>query len=77
MTDPAPPPLDTAPRAPGSVPEDVLAAVRRIQLRASRVVNDVLAGHYHSTFRGAGMEFDEVRVYSPGDDVRKECTTAG
>ena len=53
-----------------SVPEDVLAAVRRIQLRASRVVNDVLAGHYHSTFRGAGMEFDEVRVYTPGDDVR-------
>ena len=34
------------------------------------MVNDVLAGHYHSTFRGAGMEFDEVRVYSPGDDVR-------
>jgi len=58
------------PRDRGSVPDDVLAAVRRIQLRASRVVNDVLAGHYHSTFRGAGMEFDEVRVYTPGDDVR-------
>ncbi len=52
------------------VSDDVLAAVRRIQLRASRVVNDVLAGHYHSTFRGVGMEFDEVRVYTPGDDVR-------
>jgi uncharacterized protein (DUF58 family) len=67
MSDPEP---STAARPPGSVPDDVLAAVRRIQLRASRVVNDVLAGHYHSTFRGAGMEFDEVRVYSPGDDVR-------
>jgi uncharacterized protein (DUF58 family) len=54
----------------GSVSDDALAAVRRIQLRASRVVNDVLAGHYHSTFRGVGMEFDEVRVYTPGDDVR-------
>ncbi len=57
-------------RAPGTVSEDVLGAVRRIQLRAARVVNEVLAGHYHSTFRGVGMEFDEVRVYSPGDDVR-------
>jgi len=58
------------PLDPAAVGEDVLAAVRRIQLRASRVVNDVLAGHYHSTFRGVGMEFDEVRVYTPGDDVR-------
>ncbi len=55
---------------PDALPTDVLAAVRRIQLRASRVVNDVLAGHYLSTFRGVGMEFEEVRVYSPGDDVR-------
>jgi len=57
-------------QAPGSVSSEVLAAVRRIQLRASRAVNDVLAGQYLSTFRGAGMEFDEVRVYAPGDDVR-------
>lgn len=49
---------------------DALAAVRRIQLRAGRVVDEVLAGQYHSSFRGIGMEFDEVRVYAPGDDVR-------
>ncbi len=59
-----------APVPEGAISTELLAAVRRIQLRASRVVNDVLAGHYHSTFRGVGMEFDEVRHYAPGDDVR-------
>ena len=60
MTDAAP--IDATSRAAGSPPEDVLAAVRRIQLRASRVVNDVLAGHYHSTFRGAGMDPFATRI---------------
>ncbi len=53
-----------------AISSELLSAVRRIQLRASRVVNDVLAGQYLSTFRGVGMEFSEVRVYAPGDDVR-------
>lgn len=53
-----------------AVPSEVLAAVRRIQLRASRAVDDVLAGQYRSTFRGMGMEFEEVRPYAPGDDIR-------
>ncbi len=34
------------------------------------MVTDVFAGHYHSVFRGRGMEFDEVREYQPGDDIR-------
>ncbi len=50
--------------------KELLQKVRHIQIRASRLVNDVLAGEYTSVFRGRGMEFDEVRQYVPGDDVR-------
>jgi uncharacterized protein (DUF58 family) len=49
---------------------DLLRKVRRIQIRTSHVVNDALAGQYHSAFRGRGMEFEEVRPYQIGDDVR-------
>jgi len=44
--------------------------VRQIQIRTRRTVNDVLAGQYHSVFRGRGMEFEEVAPYQIGDDVR-------
>jgi uncharacterized protein (DUF58 family) len=44
--------------------------IRQIQITASKAVSDVLAGEYHSVFKGRGMEFDEVRPYQPGDDVR-------
>src|SRR6476620_3441267 len=50
--------------------EDVLKEVRRIQIVARRQVNDLLAGAYLSVFKGRGMEFDAVRPYVPGDDVR-------
>jgi uncharacterized protein (DUF58 family) len=49
---------------------DILKKVRHIQIVASRTVNDLLAGQYKSVFRGRGMEFDEVREYQPGDDIR-------
>lgn len=49
---------------------DILKRVRRIQIVANRTANDLLAGQYKSVFRGRGMEFDEVREYQPGDDVR-------
>ncbi len=49
---------------------EIVKKVRRIQIVASRQVNDLLAGEYRSVFRGRGMEFDEVREYMPGDDVR-------
>jgi uncharacterized protein (DUF58 family) len=49
---------------------DILKKVRRIQIVANRAVNDLLAGQYKSVFRGRGMEFDEVREYQPGDDIR-------
>lgn len=52
------------------IPRDILRKVRRIEIRSRRLVNDVFAGSYHSVFKGRGMEFDEVRAYQPGDDVR-------
>ena len=48
----------------------ILKKVQRIQIVANRTVNDLFAGQYKSVFRGRGMEFDEVREYQPGDDVR-------
>jgi len=48
----------------------ILKRVQRIQIVANRTVNDLFAGQYKSVFRGRGMEFDEVREYQPGDDVR-------
>ena len=50
--------------------EDVLREVRRIQIVARRQVNDLLAGEYLSAFKGRGMEFDAVREYVPGDEIR-------
>jgi uncharacterized protein (DUF58 family) len=49
---------------------EILKRVRRIQIVANRAVNDLFAGQYRSVFRGRGMEFDEVREYQPGDDIR-------
>jgi len=49
---------------------ELLKKVRRIQIATKHAVNDVFAGQYHSTFKGRGMEFDEVREYVPGDDIR-------
>ncbi len=49
---------------------DVLKHVRQVQLRTRRLVDGVFAGEYHSVFKGRGMEFAEVREYTPGDDVR-------
>jgi uncharacterized protein (DUF58 family) len=47
-----------------------LKAVRKIQIRTSHLVSDLFAGQYQSAFKGRGMEFAEVRLYQPGDDVR-------
>jgi len=49
---------------------ELLKRVRRIQIRTAHVVNEALAGQYHSAFKGRGMEFEEVRPYQIGDDVR-------
>lgn len=49
---------------------DVLADVRRVEVRAARMLTDVLSGGYRSTFRGMGVEFSDVREYVEGDDPR-------
>ncbi len=49
---------------------EVIRRVRRLEIRTRRLVDESLAGSYHSVFRGRGMEFAEVREYEPGDDVR-------
>lgn len=49
---------------------DILKKVRQIEVRTKRLVNDSLAGSYQSVFKGRGMNFDEVREYIPGDDIR-------
>jgi uncharacterized protein (DUF58 family) len=50
--------------------KEILKKVRQIEIRTNRLVNDSLAGQYHSVFKGRGMDFDEVREYMPGDEVR-------
>jgi uncharacterized protein (DUF58 family) len=52
------------------IPKEVLKKIRRIEIRTKKLVNDLFSGEYHSTFKGQGMEFEEVRQYEPGDDIR-------
>jgi uncharacterized protein (DUF58 family) len=52
------------------LPKEILRKVRRIEIRTKKLVNDVFSGEYHSIFKGRGMEFEEVREYQPGDDIR-------
>jgi len=52
------------------IPAHLLNRIHRIEIRARRLVNDVFAGEYRSAFRGRGVEFQDVREYAPGDDVR-------
>ena len=52
------------------IPKDLARKIRYIQIYSSKIVNEMLAGEYHSVFKGRGMEFDEVREYAAGDEVR-------
>src|SRR5204863_659917 len=52
------------------LPRDVLLQIRRLQLFARRAVEDLQGGEYRSVFKGAGIAFEEVREYQPGDDIR-------
>ena len=52
------------------IPKDLFKKVKRIEISTNRLVTDVFAGQYHSVFKGQGIEFEEVREYQPGDDVR-------
>ena len=52
------------------IPRELIKKIRRIQIRTSRIVDEMLAGQYHSAFKGRGIEFEEVRPYQVGDDIR-------
>jgi len=53
-----------------ALPPELMARVRQIQIRVQRLVSGTLQGSYRSNFRGTGIEFEEVRPYQPGDEVR-------
>ncbi|MCF7668331.1 MAG: DUF58 domain-containing protein [Verrucomicrobia bacterium] len=52
------------------IPRNLIKKIRQIEIKTSRFVNEAFAGRYHSVFKGQGMDFEEVREYFPGDDVR-------
>jgi uncharacterized protein (DUF58 family) len=52
------------------IPREILKKIRQIEIRTNRLVSETVAGAYHSVFKGQGMNFEEVREYQPGDEVR-------
>jgi uncharacterized protein (DUF58 family) len=52
------------------IPAHIIKKIKRIHIKSSKTVNNIMAGQYKSVFRGSGIEFEEVREYSPGDDVK-------
>ncbi len=52
------------------IPKEIIKQIRRIEITTNKIVNELFAGQYLSVFKGRGMEFEEVREYVPGDDIR-------
>ncbi len=52
------------------IPKEILKKIQQIEIHTRRLVNEAFVGEYHSVFKGRGMEFDEVREYQPGDEIR-------
>lgn len=52
------------------IPKEILKKIKRIHIKSSRTVNTLMVGQYRSVFKGSGIEFEEVREYSPGDDIK-------
>jgi uncharacterized protein (DUF58 family) len=52
------------------LPKDLIRRIRKLEIRTRKAVSDMLAGQYHSVFKGRGMAFSEVRQYQPGDEIR-------
>jgi len=69
-SEPAETPTPQTSRKNSRLPADLMRKVRRIEIATNRLVDQGVAGDYHSVFKGLGMEFAEVRPYQPGDDVR-------
>ncbi len=52
------------------VSQDLIKKIRRIEIKSNKLVEEIFSGEYRSGFRGKGIEFDDIRQYYPGDDVR-------
>ena len=52
------------------LPAELIKNIRKLEIRTNRMVDEIIGGAYHSVFKGRGIEFDEVREYTPEDDVR-------
>ena len=52
------------------ISNEIIKQIKHIEIQTKILVNNMFGGEYHSAFKGIGMEFDEVREYSPGDDIR-------
>ena len=52
------------------IPKEVIKKIREIEIKTTQKVTEVFAGRYESVFKGMGMEFNEVREYQPGDEIR-------
>ena len=61
---------ETHPDLSATLSPELFRKIKAIQIRTQRLVTDVFAGEYESAFKGRGMEFEEVREYTPGDDIR-------
>ena len=70
MKRPVPNPASPSTTAATAAAAELAARVRRIEVKTRRVVNDMMVGAYHSQFKGRGLDFEELREYNPGDDVR-------
>src|SRR3954470_8999258 len=53
-----------------STPEDILKKIRGLEIKTRALVETAFAGDYHSVFKGRGMNFEDVREYQPGDEIR-------
>lgn len=58
------------PAAGAPVPEEVLRKIREVEIRARILADELLLGTYRAVFKGSGLDFEEVREYEPGDDIR-------
>jgi len=52
------------------IPLEIIKKIKRVHIKSRRTVNNLMAGQYRSVFRGSGIEFEEVREYCPGDEVK-------
>ncbi|HYV44275.1 MAG TPA: DUF58 domain-containing protein [Myxococcaceae bacterium] len=52
------------------LPKELIRRIRKLEITTRKVVSEMLAGQYHSVFKGRGMAFSEVRQYQPGDEIR-------